>query len=148
MPTPKPKHAYLLRPVANEDARRLRARGIAVTPAESARDEYRTRCCIVVRRYLAYGCSIRDVILDYYDGDFGTLRDLGPQLRAALREALPVALHEARAGRAYGLTEESVRAAVEAFRAEERERRARLKRARPRARAPTGRVVHGGVRNE
>ena len=132
MPTPKPKHAYLLRPVANEDARRLRARGIAVTPAESARDEYRTRCVIVVRRYLAYGCSVRDVILDCYGGDFGTLRDLGPQLRAALREALPVALGEARAGRAYGLTEESVRAAVEAFRAEERERRARFKRARPR----------------
>lgn len=136
MQSHNPKHAYLLRPVANEDARRLRARGIAVTPAESARDEYRTRCVIVVRRYLAYGCSVRDVILDYYDGDFGTLRDLGPQLRAALREALPVALHEARAGRAYGLTEESVRAAVEAFRAEERERRARFKRYRPRPRAP------------
>lgn len=136
MQSPNPKHAYLLRPVANEDARRLRARGIAVTPAESARDEYRTRCVIVVRRYLAYGCSVRDVILDYYDGDFGTLRDLGPQLRAALREALPIALHEARAGRAYGLTEESVRAAAEAFRAEERERRARLKRTRPRARVP------------
>lgn len=136
MPTPKPKHAYLLRPVANEDARRLRARGIAVTPAESARDEYRTHCVIVVRRYLAYGCSIRDVILDYYDGDFGTLRDLGPQLRAALREALPVALHEARTGRAGDLTEESVRAAAEAFRAGERERRAYLKRYRSRPRAP------------
>ena len=136
MQSPKPKHAYLLRPVMNEDARRLRARGITVTPAESARDEYRTRCVIVVRRYLAYSCSVRDVILDYYDGDFGMLRDLGPQLRAALHEALPVALGEARAGRAYGLTEESVRAAVEAFRAEERERRTRFKRARPRPRAP------------
>ncbi|OUO45226.1 hypothetical protein B5F79_10205 [Olsenella sp. An285] len=144
MPTPKPKHAYLLRPVANEDARRLRARGIAVTPAESARDEYRTRCVIVVRRYLAYGCSVRDVVLDHYGGDFSTLRDLGPQLRAALREALPVALHEARAGRAYGLTEESVRAAAEAFRDEERERRARFKRARPRACAPASRAIPRG----
>lgn len=136
MQSPNPKRTYLLRPVANEDARRLRARGIAVTPAESARDEYRTCCVIVVRRYLAYGCSIRDVILDNYDGDFGSLRDLGPQLRAALREALPIALHEARAGRACDLTEADVRRAVEAFRDEERERRARLKRARPRARAP------------
>lgn len=135
---------YLLRPAMNDDARRLRARGIAVTPAESARDEYRTRCVIVVRRYLAYGCSVRDVILDHYDGDFGTLRDLGPQLRAALREALPIALHEARAGRAYGLTEESVRAAVEAFRAEERERRAYLKRYRPRSRAPASHAAPKG----
>lgn len=151
MQSHNPKHAYLLRPVANDDARRLRARGITVTPAESARDEYRTRCVIVVRRYLAYGCSLRGYVLDYYGGDYDLLRDLAPQLRAALREALPVALSEARACRAYGLTEESVRAAVEAFRAEERERRAyirehpgQFKRTRPRPRAPASRAAPKG----
>lgn len=130
------KHAFMLRPVANEDARRLRARGITVTPTGSARDEYRAHCCTVVRRYIAHDCSVRDVVFDYYGGDFGTLRDLGPELRAALREALPIALGEARAGRACDLTEADVRRAVEAFRDEERERRAYLKRYRPRPRAP------------
>lgn len=147
MQSPKPKHAYLLRPVMNEDARRLRARGITVTPAESAADEYRANCGVVVRRYIRCGCSIKGYVFEVYGGDYDLLRDLGPQLRAALREALPVALSATRAGRAEDLTEDCVRTAVEAFRAEERERRAYIK-AHPghfkRTRAPASRAAPKG----
>lgn len=136
MQSPKPKHAYLLRPVANEDARRLRARGITVTPLNTPRDEYLINCCSVVRRYIAYDFDVDSAVDEWCGDDWRSHAQSTSLFRAALREALPVVLREARAGRIENPSEDLVLEAVEAFRAEERERRARLKRARPRPRAP------------
>ena len=127
---------YLLRPVMNEDARRLRARGITVTPLNTPRDEYLVNCCSVVRRYIAYDYDIRDAVMEWCGDDWSSHAQSASLFRAALREALPVVLREARAGRIENPAEDLVRIAVERFRAEERERRARFKRARPRPRAP------------
>lgn len=144
MQSPKPKHAYLLRPVANEDARRLRARGITVTPLNTPRDEYLVNCCSVVRRYIAYDYDIRDAVMEWCGDDWSSHAQSASLFRAALREALPVVLRAARAGRIENPAEDLVRIAVERFRADERQRRMSRARSRPRARAPASRAAPRG----
>lgn len=136
---PRPKHAYLLRPVMNEDARRLRARGITVTPLNTPRDEYLINCCSVVRRYIAHDHDIRDAVMEWCDDDsfFSNRTEVIRSFRAALNEALPVVLRAARAGRIENPVEDMVLEAVKRFRADERQRRMSRARSRPRARAPT-----------
>lgn len=136
---PRPKHAYLLRPVMNEDARRLRARGITVTPLNTPRDEYLINCCSVVRRYIAHDYDIRDAVMEWCDDDsfFSNRTEVIRSFRAALNEALPVVLRAARAGRIENPVEDMVLEAVKRFRADERQRRMSRARSRPRARAPT-----------
>lgn len=127
---------YLLRPVMNEDVRRLRARGITVTPLNTPRDEYLVNCCSVVRRYIAYDYDIRDAVMEWCGDDWRSHAQSTSLFRAALREALPVVLREARAGRIENPAEDLVLEAVERFRADERKRRMSRARSRPRPRAP------------